>query len=534
LCGRELALKIYQNRSRKGVEIQKGIFLSYIGSGKMMKIGQKGGCVTFIDIATFYEGMTLDAASKKFLGKGKNPVDAERIGEEKGYFETNVTEILEYCKIDALRTLQLSERMRNIIESCVMPKGKLSFRNPISSAKIVELYVKDNYQFPRIPKGVVEKYHICAEEAFHGGMFQTFKRGVFDKTLYSYDINSAYPAVMNTFPHWANGVFEKVKAPSNGEYGWYAVRFDCPWIPFDDFSSPYSEEFCFGDLEHCSTALLNKKSVMYPTGVREQWITKVEYEWMLKHGFECHFVTGIEWRQSSEEYESPFSWIPKVYERRQEIKDTGDESQYALKIVLNGMYGKTAQSKHGYGQLSNFFYASYTTAVPRLMVAEVTLKYPENMIEIATDSALLDRMVELPLSKKLGEWGLDVYEKGLLVGSGMRQMWTKDGFTTHARGVTYKRDWDMKKAIESVRDKSYYVWGKHKKRPIHLGEVLLHTKVLNWSDLGIFKPVTKKLNVNTDKKRVWDRDYKNFGDFLDYGVMNSQAREIINMKMKPL
>jgi hypothetical protein len=528
-------LEIYKNRTRKGVEIRKGVFLSYIGS-KLMKICTHGHCVTFIDIATFYEGMTLEDASQKFLGKGKNPISAKRIGEEKGYYEKNVTGILEYCRVDCLRTLELAKRMQNIIETCKMPRGKLSFRNPISSAKIVELYVKDNYKFPGIPKGV-EKFHLCAQESYHGGMFQTFKRGMFNKKLYSYDINSAYPAVMQNLPHWGNGRFDVVKKPGKGEYGWYAVRFDCEWIPFDDFSSPYSEEFCFSDLEHCSTKMLNKKTVMYPKGIREQWVTKIEYEWMLKHGFYCEFVTGIEWVRESNKYESPFVWIPDVYKRRKEIQKTGDESQYALKIVLNGMYGKLAQSRHGFGQLSNFFYASYITAATRLMVAEVAIKYPENIIEIATDSTLLDCMVELPISEKLGEWSLKVYERGLLIGSGMRQVWDDKGFETHARGITYKRDWNMKEALETCMDKEYYRFigkdseGKDKKRPIHLGEVLMHTKVLKWKDLGVFMSVSKKLNVNTDKKRKWQRNYKNFGDFLESLPINSECLKVTGGKL---
>jgi hypothetical protein len=76
----------------------------------------------------------------------------------------------------------------------------------------------------------------------------------------------------------------------------------------------------------------------------------------------------------------------KVYKKRQEIKDSDKTGmlQYALKIVLNGLYGKTAQSKHGMGKLSNFFFASYITAVTRLQVAEVALKNLSAVVETVT------------------------------------------------------------------------------------------------------------------------------------------------------
>jgi hypothetical protein len=526
---RKLLTKLYRNEGgRKGIKY-KDVTLQYINR-KLFKVCKKGHCVTFIDIAMFYKGMKLDVAGKKYFGEGKDLIDAQKIGEEPGYYEAHKEEILKYCQKDALLTLKLALRMKELIEGCKMPRGELSFRNPISSAKVAETYVRDNYKFPKVPLSI-DKFHFWAKKAYHGGLFETFQRGVFEKKLYQYDINSAYPSVMQNLQHWGNGRFEEVEKPDSGEYGWYFCEFNSEWIPFSDFSKPYEVEFCYGSLKNCDKKIVNPKRKVYPVGNRKAWITKIEYEWLLKHKFYCAFLFGIEWFERSKKYESPFAWIPEVYERRQVVKAQNDPSEYALKIVMNGIYGKTCQFKHGMGRLSNFFYASYITAGTRLQVAEVAYAYPQNIVEIATDSALLDIKIDLPLSKKLGAWGLDEFKRGVLIGSGIHQFYEdSETYRTHARGLTDDPKWDLESAMRNAKD-SEYIW-HHKRRPIQLGEMLMHTKALKFEDLGVFINVSKKLSCNTDKKRVWEREYKNFEDFLTSPIQKSEPLEVENGVIK--
>jgi hypothetical protein len=508
---------------------------------KLFKVCKNKHCFTVYDIAQFYNGASLEKAAQQYLGEGKDPMDAKAIGEKPGYFEEHLEDILKYCQRDADLTLKLAR----IIENTFTSQG-ISFRNPISQAKIAEIYVTDNFKYPKVPKGL-EDAHEWAHRSYHGGLFWTLQRGYFRQPVYAFDINSAYPSVMASLPHWGNGEFKWVDSPSEDPtvYGWYSCEFDCPWIPmFEDAIVKYDVTYPGKDL--CKKAKLsytvqvNTKRKIYPTGRRWHWyeltdkatgeviskekrwgqvITKVEYEWMRAHNFPCKFITGLEWHKTQDKYESPFTWIPKLFKKRQEIKatDTTGMLQYALKIVLNGIYGKTAQSKKGMGKLTNFFYASYITAVTRLAVAEVALKNLSAVVEIATDSVTLtkDISAEIPISKELGEWGLDSYQEGIFIGSGMRQEWRSLGgeSVTYARGLTDKRDFDLKAFLVKNREE-HEAWFT-RKRPIHLGEMLLHHKALSFEDLGVFTDVSKRLNVNTDKKQVWDRDFVNFGDLLD-------------------
>ena len=530
---------LYHTGAKKeGVMFNDRIKVRWIGS-KFLQIckGAKRGfhCVRIYDIAQFYSGWKLEKVARKYLGDYKNPVDGHRLGTEEGYYENRKEEVKEYCRKDAELALRAAELMRETIENTPMKKGKLSFRNPISQAKVSELYIKANYKYPCVSDKLVN-FHFASYLAYHGGIFSTLKRGFFKQKLYSYDINSAYPYQMQTLPHWSNGKFKKVKSPDEIDtpYGWFKCVFNCEWIPLPDFSTPYEVTFKYKELSE--QVKLNPKRIVYPTGERKQWITKIEYEWLLKHGYPVEFIMGLVWEQYRDEYEPPFSWCEDVYNRRTAIraKDPEDIKQYALKIVMNGIYGKTAQAKKSFGALTNFFYASYITAGTRLQLCDVVFQNPSQVVELATDSILSLCPLSVRVSKKLGDWSLKEYTQGLLVGSGMRQLWKDtETFKTAARGLTDKTDWDLYNVIKHGYNEEekkpnidcdylYFI----KERPIHLGEIIYHHKILSLEDLIVFTDVSKKLNVNTDTKRNWVRRYRDFRDLLESSPMESQPPKV--------
>ena len=518
---------IYENGA-KGVWFNDTIKVRWISS-KLLQIcagnrkkNKTSYCIRAYDIAAFYQGWTLDKVARKYLNDYKNPVDAKRLGEEEGYYETNKAMVLEYCRKDAELTLRTAMLKKESIETVPMKKGKLTFRNPISQAKIAEIYIKENFKYPIIPKGI-DAFHYFAFKSYHGGLFSTLKRGYFKQPLYLYDINSAYPFQMNDLPHWGNGKFKITPAPDkyDTKYGWFFCEFDCEWIPYTEITKGFSIEIRIKKYDIEEEIKINHKRKLYPEGKRKQWLTKIEYEWLKKRNYFVRFIAGFVWLKLNDKYPPPFGWMGDVYKRRKEIvaKDKGDVNQHALKIVLNGSYGKTAQAKHGFGSLTNFFYCSYTTAGTRLQICDVVLQNPEVIVELATDSILSLAPLNVRVSEKLGDWSLKKYDKGLLVGSGIRQLWMGDKSTTAARGLTDKSDWDMLKAMEENQNSAYLY--HMKKRPLHLGEVIFHHKKLSLKDLIVFTEVEKKLNLETDTKRRWNIKYKTFGEFLKGKISNS-------------
>lgn len=481
---------------------------------KFLSISTKGGSVYLYDIAQYYLGYNLNNASKKYLGKSKmEDIDPEQIQNDYEYYLQNRNKIIQYCRQDALLTKELTILMKEYYE-----KTGFSFRNPVSQAKISELFVRDHYKIPKISKSI-EKYHKIAELSYFGGIFATLKRGLFNKTLYSYDINSAYPDKERMLPNWNNGEFVKVKEPNthNSFFGWYLCSLNSPFIPYRYRGKPYEIEISYDNINYQDIPLWNYK-IIYPKGLRTQVITKAEYDFLKKHNQYVYFLEGFEWIPNGKKEPSPFNWIEDTYYQRKEIKrkDKEDPKQMVLKHSMNGIYGKTAQHKKLKSSFTNFFYSSYITALTRIQIWEAALSIGlKHIYEIATDSILCDKQIpNLPISEKLGEWEKKEYSSALLIGSGMRQTWNENGeFKTNARGLTDKHNWNMLSDIIKHQDKDHIIYTQ--RRPIQLGEILTFNKILNPSDLNIFKPVYKRLNVNTDTKWNWSKEYLDFKDLLE-------------------
>jgi hypothetical protein len=352
-------------------------------------------------------------------------------------------------------------------------------------------------------------------------MFETVQRGYFDEPIYDYDINSAYPTTMSQFDHWANGEFKEVDQPTDNKYGWYITTFDCKYIPYPDFGERYTISYRLPDYsEEELTDIVPNARILYPVGKRTQVITKPELDFMRKHNFKCKVHSGYEWFKTKNKYINPFSWIPITYQMRQDIISQytkADMRQYALKILMNSTYGKTAEARNGIGDLTNFFYASYITSETRMKISEVAINHEDNVIDIATDGICLNcECPELELSKnKLGLWEPAKFKGALFVGSGIRQMFKEDGtYESHARGLTNDPNYDIKGEMEKHLKEDCLK--SIKKRPLHLNECVAHTNLLKLEDVNCFRTVEKKLNVNTDKKHIWTKEYIDFEDFLTH------------------
>jgi hypothetical protein len=93
------------------------------------------------------------------------------------------------------------------------------------------------------------------------------------------------------------------------------------------------------------------------------------------------------------------------------------------------------------------------------------------------------------------------------------------GFTTIEESVDKK---ELEKGIDYIlnelKEKDSLIYRYISERPLHLGECLLQKNKHTLDDINIFSLVKKKINLNGDMKRIWDRPFSSAKDALENNI----------------
>jgi hypothetical protein len=210
------------------------------------------------------------------------------------------------------------------------------------------------------------------------------------------------------------------------------------------------------------------------------------------------------------------------WKEREEDKDI----RYVVKIVLNSLYGKFIQTAgNKTGKLFNPLWAAEITANTRIQLLEHALKIPKHVIGFSTDA--IHTTKELPHIPKrddlLGDFVLDFSGSGIFIMSDIYTMWNENKVKNKFRGLKKGNDdlsvYDIIKTLSENGNGIEYKYDTL--RPIHLGEIIYHTKKKSLADLNVWQKQRKKLNLNGDLKRLWDKDFEFASDVLEGNIQSS-------------
>lgn len=465
---------------------------------------------TAYDLAQFFGTGSLDSLAKKYLNEGKD--DNIQVRNLKGhagwemdsYIERNEDILSKYAMKDAQLTEQLGvlflDKMQDIYGFRLLQPTS----NAGVGAKATLKHVGSLYRYPKTFEH--DKWSRYAEAAYRGGIFDVFKRGTFYDVT-DLDVSSAYPSKMKDFPHWANGLFHEIEGEDellpDDYYGWVICQFSCPWIPYP-IGTP--EEWDMEYRNHKLTVATDVSKIVYPEGERFQCVTLAEYYFMKKYGYPCQLLKGYVWRHEEDKYPSPFSWIPKIYDKKK-LYERGSMEYLLTKIGPNGVYGKTAQSI-GAANLRNMGYASYTTALTRIQVASFILdkKLENRVINIATDGLTIEGKTDVDLPTGLGGWDKEEIGEYLFIGNGIYQKiddkYLEDGYKTKVRGFGESSTVNLKDVMRHKRGyKELEI--RTKPSPYQMGEALSHVHILTKEDINVFEARKKIIDLNFPYQRKY-------------------------------
>lgn len=415
--------------------------------------------ITLWDVIGFFQ-MRFEKAVSQWLGEDYEQKEIISEGKKRrtSFQYTDMDFMQSYNDAELRALVRIMERFHEAVSSLDLTLSRWDGAGAVASAILTRQGFKQHLgQHPR----AVEQ---AARHAYFGGRFELGQYGIHEGKAYGYDINSAYPTVFCDMPSLAMGRWSRLDAADPDvhrritSFSLVRVEWSLPGIRFGPF--PYRDVFGL---------------VTFPEH-GANWVWGVEYLAWLNTipDHPSHQVTVTDaWIFTpnvthSQTDERPFAWVQHYYQTRQAIVQKTSSlpygAQMVLKLGLNSLYGKTAQSL-GYDPGSkrlppfhSLLYAGFITASTRAKLWLAAMQAPDAIVMMATDGIISTVPLHLPESteKVLGAWEATEYDLIAAIQSGVYV--TKQGDTWSFR----QRGLDNDSEAEVFLDKVYQHWSDPK------------------------------------------------------------------------
>lgn len=256
---------------------------------------------------------------------------------------------------------------------------------------------------------------IGVASAFFGGRFENSQIGPVRRRTYNYDISSAYPYHATSLPclqcgRWVHcsgfpsssgqlALVHWTRPPGRGEaraWGALPVRLPNGWNR------------------------LSEGTIVFPAAAKGGWTWQAEF--LAAQRFDPLIEAVESWQYTTDCDHRPFADIPSVY--RERIKLGKDAQGLVLKLGLNSIYGKLAQSVGLNPPFQSWVWAGNITSGCRaqLIDAMATASDPWSVLMVATDGVWSTERLTLPapidtgtgdLAKPLGGWEEKTFDRGV-------------------------------------------------------------------------------------------------------------------------
>jgi len=472
-----------------------GYVIHYIPN-KQLTIRKGKHSVSFYDIAQYYGRKKLEKAFLENFDE-KLPDDYLKMKDKRKdftleYYLRHKKETRKYCKLDCDYARRLSEKWLDTFN------GAFVFypRNWVSSGYCAEKVLLNNKipipRFNEIPYIVQE----IAWFSFYGGRFELIKRG-FIGYCCLYDINSAYPFALTQLPDLTDGEwYTGNEIHPNAKVGFFHIIADI--------------DNC---VKVCPFPFRNKnKMILYPHGKFETYVTLHELLAVRNDKRTKYKILESSQFVPNKNCSYPFrKFIAKTYQKRLELGKNNPQGQ-AIKLILNSMYGKMAQTTDNkFGNLFNPVIATFITGYARAQLYKFVgdNNLENHVIAFATDSIAIQKKIPNLNSTKLGEMKLDKEASDAYYLSNgyyrFNGVWKK-------RGIGVDPD-DKSVEIEHVdtlegKDGQIYI----EVETTHLQNIKSAIIRNLHKDIGKIRRYKKKVYLNSDRKRLWNRNLERIDD----------------------
>lgn len=350
----------------------------------MMRIKRGEVSLTVWDVGKYYQSRFVAALESAGFAP---PALIERMKAERGTWdEDDLDRMREYCFEECKALAALCELLES--QHLAIGLDPRTWHGPGSTASALLVKHKVEACHDKPPGEVEDR----AERAYFGGHFEQSCIGR-REGMHSYDVRSAYPHAASTLPCLKHGKWQhRRRAPRDGATALVRYRLrdigERAWGPL-----PCRQE---------------DGSIVWPRGGSTGWVWSVEWEAAQRHW------KGVEYAREHWELMrrcdcQPFEFLRELYSWRV----ARPENKQVVKLALNSVYGKIAQSIGGGSRWSSRVWAGIITATTRARMLDLIGLHSDesNLAAIATDGAYSSELLDIE-GPALGDW--ERSEKGLM------------------------------------------------------------------------------------------------------------------------
>jgi hypothetical protein len=383
----------------------RGYSIKYVPR-KIFTVTHRRGSFRSTDIFPFFQCSFVKALRKWNLDP--TVIEEGKLARS-SFAEWSIEKIADYNAHEMRLLVSLADSLREKLEGrCGLQIKSYHGPGAVANAWFYRENAKDHFPPEPLPREVAYAYFGGRTDILGVGEFETYRS----------DLASAYPSALSLCISLHGCKWLQAPLTTNDEWALYHVRWEIP----DD--SPH------GPLPF----RLDDGTILYPP-CGEGWYWGVEL--LAVESCFPGAISRIHVKAPTlhpHERTTPLKdAIEKAYATRQVWKNNGELAHEALKLVLNSLYGKLAQSpieEKKDGQRSggketagwrNPVWAGWITAWTRARITKVMERVgAENVLSIATDGVLL--RVPNPLASignALGEWQNEGMGRSLIVCPGL-------------------------------------------------------------------------------------------------------------------
>jgi hypothetical protein len=351
------------------------------------------------DVFGFFQTSFLKTC-KKFLGNDHPDLQQiERGKDARSLFKWEELDefIAPYNNLELSMLVEIMNRLREDFHSVGIHPSRWHGPGAIANEVLRKYCVPTS-------RAVPEEVLDASQYAYAGGRFELFWLGRYAGRVYQYDIHSAYPAAATQLPDISDGRWEHVREFEPGTFGVWSVDYRSPGGPTANGYDRPQPLFCRSETGNISYPYevqgwyWTPEASLVPDAVQEGWV----------------FRPATDAR--------PFAFIKDLYDQRRVFIAMGNPAERAIKLILNSIYGKLAQtvgSKNGKPpRWHQMEYAGYITSYTRAMLYKAIISNPAAIIACETDAVFSTEPLDLPVSDDLGDWELTNYDEITYLQSG--------------------------------------------------------------------------------------------------------------------